>query len=506
MPPAMSELAQELTAAARDLAGLLRDAPPEDGADAEKLLAACTSAERSLTDLHGAPRTAGPAEFQARAGRRHEAGNLLHQVAGYCQLLQAESAYARGAASEVLARIGGLVVRLNELLALDREQSLLAARGNTGPAEEPARSQPVAAEQTSPFGKAVPSVNAPQPGCVLVVDDDPSNREVLSRLLIRLGHEVRTAASGRAALELLESEDLDLVLLDLNMEELDGYHVLAQMQRDSVFREIPVIMVSAVDDVESVARCIEQGAADYLPKPFNFKLLQARVSACLARRRLHEQALEFQRSLKAAHRRAEEVLYDVFPHAIVEELKTTRDVRPQRHENVAVMFCDVVDFTAFCERRDPQEVVQLLRETFEQFEEIVAREALEKIKTIGDCFMATSGLLRRVDNPVQNCLRAAQEMLAANAAGRAGWQLRIGLHVGPVVAGLVGKKQYAFDLWGDTVNTAARVQAAARPGEIALSAEAWQHVADCCRAESMGRFDLKGKGAVEVYRFRKLFA
>jgi CheY-like chemotaxis protein len=131
------------------------------------------------------------------------------------------------------------------------------------------------------------------PASILVVDDDPINRMLLSRDLERQGHRVATTEDGRRALAVLRAEPFDVVLLDVLMPELDGYETLAQIERDEKLRHIPVIMVSALEDMESVVRCIEMGAADYLPKPFDPVLLSARINGCLTKKRLHDLELEY---------------------------------------------------------------------------------------------------------------------------------------------------------------------------------------------------------------------
>lgn len=339
---------------------------------------------------------------------------------------------------------------------------------------------------------------------LLVVDDNENNRELLCRRLSKEGYEVLDAADGRQALAMLEERPFDLVLLDITMPGMDGYQVLEQIKRDAQWREIPVLMVTSIDDTDSVARCIEMGADDYLTRPVNPKLLQARVTACLNKRRLREQEQNYLRQIKQEQKHADELLYDLFPHPIVQELKATKTVRPKRYHNVAVMFCDIVDFTSYCDVREPEEVVRHLQDLFEAFERIVTEYDLEKIKTIGDCFMATAGLLKRVDNPVLNCVKSGLEMIQAAQSSAAGWQVRIGVHMGPVVAGLAGRKQYAYDLWGDTVNTASRVESVGTPDTITISGPAWQHIADQCRGDSLGHVDLRGKGPIEIFQFKRM--
>ena len=325
-------------------------------------------------------------------------------------------------------------------------------------------------------------------GSILVVDDNDINCDILSRWLRRDGHAVAVARNGQEALQAVRSQPFDLVLLDIIMPQLNGFEVLEQLKADDQLRHIPVIMISAFDQTDSVVRCIEMGAEDYLPKPFSQVLLKARIGASLEKARLQK--------------RSEELLHLILPAEIVKELKATNVVRPRRYENVAVLFCDVVGFTPFCDQNQPEAVVPHLQQLIETWEQIALRHEVEKIKTIGDAFMAAAGLLQPVTgHPVLHCIRCGQEMIASAQALPTHWNVRVGIHIGPVVAGVIGRRQFLFDLWGDTVNTASRMESHGVPGRITVSKTAWQHVAHCCRGESLGTVEVKGKGRMEMIRF-----
>jgi PAS domain S-box-containing protein len=216
--------------------------------------------------------------------------------------------------------------------------------------------------------------------------------------------------------------------------------------------------------------------------------------------RLHDLETAYLAEIEKEKQHADDLLHAIFPHPIVQELKSTNVVKPRRYENIAVIFTDIVGFTSYCDGRPPEEVIPRLQVLIEAFEDISVKHGLEKIKTIGDAFMATSGLLAAVENPVLACIKAGFDMISAVRSLTPDWQIRVGIHSGPVVAGLVGRRQYSFDLWGDTVNTAARIVDQAPAGEIALSATAWLRVRTRCRCESLGRMDIKGKGLLELYR------
>jgi adenylate cyclase len=341
----------------------------------------------------------------------------------------------------------------------------------------------------------------PAPPALLVVDDNEANRDMLGRRLTRLGYAVTVAVDGYDALDQVARMPFDLILLDVLMPGLDGFEVLRRLKANAALRHIPVIVLSASDEVDSAVRCIELGAEDYLPKPIDAVLLRARIGASLEKKRLRDQEILYLNEIDAERRRADQLLHVILPGEVVAELKATNGVAPRRYEDVAVLFCDIVGFTSYCDLREPHEVIPPLQGLVEAYEEVVSRHALQKIKTIGDAFMAAAGLLRPIDAPVEACVRAGLEMIAATQSLPTGWDVRVGVHVGPVVAGVLGQRQFLFDLFGDTVNTAARIESNGIPGSVTLSAAAWATIADRARSTSLGTVEIKGKGPLELFRF-----
>jgi adenylate cyclase len=334
---------------------------------------------------------------------------------------------------------------------------------------------------------------------ILIVDDDEMNRYTLARRLRREGYQDLTeAADGLTALALLRGHPFDLVLLDVMMPGMNGYEVLRTLKSDPALRGIPVIMISALDAVDGAVRCIELGAEDYLPKPFNPTLLRARVGASLDKKRLRDQEAAHLDQIRREQERSERLLHAILPPGAISELKATDRVAPRRYENVAVLFCDIIDFTAYCDRNPPEQVVAELQGLVEAFEGIVAGHGLEKIKTIGDALMATAGLLEGIEEPLPASIRCGLDLVAAARQAKPGWGVRVGIHHGPVVAGVIGRRQFLFDLWGDTVNTAARITACANPNSVFLSAALWLPIRGRCRARSQGHYELKGKGRLEL--------
>lgn len=355
-----------------------------------------------------------------------------------------------------------------------------------------------------------PSSGLIRGGVVLVVDDDEDNREVLSRRLLRDGCEVMLAETGRQALRMVRRYKFDLILLDIMMPEMDGMMVLGELKKDPKLSRLPVIMISAVDEIESVVRCIELGADDYLPKPFNRVVLRARINALLERKILQDNEMrktaELERALldiEEAKKKTEELLLNILPPSVAEELQAHGTVQPMYFEDVTIAFADFVGFTLSTEQLPADELVEVLHQYFTAFDNIMKRYGLEKLKTIGDCYMFVGGLpIRSTSHPVDTVL-AAFEMLRVteNMAkdGRTGWQLRIGIHTGPVVAGVVGIHKFTFDIWGDAVNFSSRMEASGAAGRVNLSPNTFARVKDFFSCEKRERVKLKDGREVEMY-------
>jgi adenylate cyclase len=298
---------------------------------------------------------------------------------------------------------------------------------------------------------------------VLVVDDDSVNRLLLSRSLEREGHRFATAEDGRRALEMLRAESFDIVLLDVVMPEIDGFEVLAQMQSDGELRHIPVIMISALEDIESVVRAIELGAHDHLPKPFNPVLLRARINGCLTRKRLDDLERE----------RVRDVFSRFVPEHVVDEVlrRTDDDLRLGGVTlDGTVMFSDLRDFTRFAESLPADTVIEVLNRYVDAMSDAILDNGGTLVAYMGDGIMAAFGAPIEMAGHANCALDAAREMLHSRLPGFNGWlkanglgdgfRMGIGLSSGPITSGTVGsKRRLEYTTVGDTTNTASRLEA-----------------------------------------------
>ncbi|MCB0212078.1 MAG: response regulator [Anaerolineae bacterium] len=344
---------------------------------------------------------------------------------------------------------------------------------------------------------------AEEQGQILVVDDSLLNRRKLSLGLEQQGHTVTLADNGKQALHLLQQHQFDLVLLDILMPEMDGYQVLAKMKQDSVLRDIPVIVISALDEIESAVKCIEMGAEDYLLKPFNPILLKARIGASLEKKRLRDQEQAYLEKLQIEQEKSERLLLNILPKLIADRLKQGQSIIADSFDDVTVLFADIVGFTTLSSHIPPTQLVNILNEIFSMLDQLTEKHNLEKIKTIGDAYMVVGGL----PTPRADHARAIADMALEMQDAIAQLQLdsgqslniRTGIHTGPVVAGVIGAKKFSYDLWGDTVNLASRMESHGVAGCIQVTQETYSLLKNDYTFESRGLTAVKGKGNLPTF-------
>ncbi|QGX03634.1 adenylate/guanylate cyclase domain-containing protein [Beggiatoa leptomitoformis] len=342
---------------------------------------------------------------------------------------------------------------------------------------------------------------------LLVVDDKESNRDLLSRRLDRQGFHVDIAVNGLQALQKVQEFRYDLVLLDIIMPEMNGFQVLGAIKSDPALRHLPVIMISALDEIDSVVHCIEMGAEDYLQKPFNQVILNAKISATLERKRLRDMEQAYVEQIQREQEKSEKLLLNILPKPIADLLKRGVQTIADSFPDVTILFSDLVKFTELSAKISPVELVENLNEIFLLFDTLAEQHGLEKIKTIGDAYMLVGGLPTPRADHVEAVANMALEMVEAiqalNYRNHSCFQLRIGIHTGPVVAGVIGKNKFNYDLWGDSVNIASRMESQGLPGKVQVSQDTYQRIKHQFMFEERGFIDVKGKGKMLTYLLQK---
>jgi len=338
---------------------------------------------------------------------------------------------------------------------------------------------------------------------ILIVDDNPLNRELLSRRVQQQGHSAVAAENGRQGLAILQQQAIDVVFLDIMMPEMNGYETLEHIKGDPILRHIPVIMISAVDDMDSVVRCIELGADDYLFKPFNPVLLRARLAASLEKKRLRDNEQAYARQLETAQEKSERLLLNILPPPIAARLKAGQSIIADSFPDVTILFADLVDFTQLASRVPPHQLVAVLNTIFSCFDDLADQYGLEKIKTMGDSYMLAGGIpLPRADHAAavaEMALAMQAALLHLDTGLPAPFQMRIGIDSGPVVAGVIGTRKFIYDLWGDTVNTASRMESHGLPNAIQVTAATHARLQAHYHFTPRGPVEIKGKGMMTTY-------
>jgi adenylate cyclase len=357
--------------------------------------------------------------------------------------------------------------------------------------------------------------NVNTPANILVVDDIEMNRDMLCALLEADGHKAAVAENGRLALEKIKSNPYDLILLDVMMPEMNGYQVLEHLKSDHALRDIPVIVLSALDEIGSVVRCIELGAEDYLPKPFDPVLLRARIDACLEKKRLRDQEIRLRSQLEEwnktlEHRVQEQVtqldrlsrLKRFFSPQLAELIVSggAEDPLKTHRREVTVVFLDLRGFTAFAETAEPEEVMGVLREYHAAMGKLILEHEGTLERFTGDGMMIFFNDPVPVANPAERAIRMALAMRERVKELTVKWRklgYELGFGVGiaqgyATIGGIGFEGRWDYGAIGTVTNLASRLCGEAKPSQILVSQRLLGTVEELVEVEPVGELTLKG--------------
>tara|TARA_B110000116_G_scaffold265327_1_gene274376 strand:- start:697 stop:2322 length:1626 start_codon:yes stop_codon:yes gene_type:complete len=349
-------------------------------------------------------------------------------------------------------------------------------------------------------------------GNILIVEDDSSNLELLDKIISKSMHQTYCAASAKAGLEFLKDPqiDIDIVLLDLIMPEMNGFELLKIIKEDNALYHIPVIMLSGMDDLEATAECINIGADDFLFKPISTVLLNARIKNALEKKFFHDKELKYQEQIKIEQEKSDKLLLNILPRSIAERLKNGESLIADDFEDSTVLFADLAGFTKLSSTISATDVVMQLNSIFSLFDGLIVKYSLEKIKTIGDCYMLAGGVPKPISNHAESVVKMALDMLETieqiNTKTDQSLKIRIGINSGPVSAGVIGKEKFIYDLWGDTVNVANRMETFGANDKIHVSHNIFLQLEDLYSFDKREQMDIPGKGKMQTYFLTKKYS
>jgi adenylate cyclase len=327
---------------------------------------------------------------------------------------------------------------------------------------------------------------------ILIVEDTPANIQTLTATLKERGYQISVATNGRQALDIVGKVRPDLILLDVMMPEMDGFETCRRLKASEQWRQIPVIFLTAKTDTADIVKGFELGAVDYVAKPFNAHELLARVNTHLTIDRLH--------------RENERLLLNILPAPIAERLKSGDEHIADKFAEVTALFADIVEFTKLAASMAAPSLVEWLNDLFTRFDLAANELGIEKIKTIGDAYMAVCGLPEVCEDHSERVLQLAQRLIRIarefSAERGTSLHLRIGVNAGPVVAGIIGRRKFIYDLWGDTVNVASRMESHGVADAIQVTRPVFERLHDRYSFEARGSIEVKGKGQVEAWLLR----
>jgi class 3 adenylate cyclase/predicted metal-dependent HD superfamily phosphohydrolase len=334
---------------------------------------------------------------------------------------------------------------------------------------------------------------------ILIIEPDPIIQTGLKEILSGGGNNVIAVNTLQEAFPLIEKREIGIFLLDID-ELSHNASPFKLIRENSIFNNNYVILITQQDQQgPQLVRGISQGAVDHIVYPFSPNLVRSKI--------------EVFKSMFFKDQRIGQLLKNIFPETILDELSNNSKFSPKRVDNGVVLFTDFVDFSMKAKKQKPLSLLQRLEKYFTRFDEIIEKYNLEKIKTMGDAYMALSGVTENKPKAaVRACLAALEirefmqkEKDLAKALGREYWDIRIGLHMGPLVAGIIGSSKYSFDVWGDTVNIAARAESASKKGHVTITSTIYSQVSKYMEATPRGSIEIhKRGGEIEMYYLERL--
>ena len=324
---------------------------------------------------------------------------------------------------------------------------------------------------------------------LLIIDDDQKSQGELRQILRGKGNNTLIANSINEALPILSKKEIGILLINIDQSSFPGFETFKTIKEISSNKNIYIIaLTNHSNSGVKMVKGLNEGAIDFITKPFTTNLVEAKI--------------EVYKSLFYKDQRINQLLTNIFPETVLETLNKNGKFSPKKIENGVVLFTDFVNFSSKTRKIDPLQLLKKLEYYFTHFDEIIGRSNLEKIKTIGDSYMAIGGVTEKNDEPaIRACLAALEirnfmnnEKAVSEAMNVDFWEIRIGINMGPLIAGIIGEKKFSFDVWGETVNIASRAELSAIPNSINVTEAMSEKLAPYFEIHSRGKIDVKNRG------------
>lgn len=333
---------------------------------------------------------------------------------------------------------------------------------------------------------------------VLVVDDNKNNLDLMLVTLSEENFRLLAATSGERALKIAQKVPPDLILMDIQMPGIDGYETAKRMKSEIGLHDVPILFLSALNDLTNIVQCFAAGGVDYISKPFKKEELLARVNT-------HLRIKHLQSGIRDERDNIQSILNSILPTNVIEKLKTGSEPKPEHIPRATILFTDFVGFTSMMKELGATNGIQQLNQLFSAFDEITAHFGIERIKTIGDAYMAVAGVntnpkfaeLRTVLAAIK--IRDAVQYFNTLINLDRKWSVRAGIHAGPVVAGIVGNQKIAFDVWGNTVNVSSRIESHSNNNSVSYSEDVNEVVKSYIESAFVGEKELHNWGKMNVF-------
>ncbi|NOQ24811.1 MAG: response regulator [Bacteroidales bacterium] len=341
---------------------------------------------------------------------------------------------------------------------------------------------------------------------ILIIEDDPICEKIIHHILENTGQNLQLikAHNGIEALTILKKETPDLILTDWDMPNMSGIEFCKKIRANQDFENIPVIMCTGIKtSSENLKTAFESGVVDFIRKPIDKVELMSRVNSMLMLSESYQTIKKQKEEIEAEKEKSDKLLLNILPQEIANDLKEFGEIKPKLYKDVTVFYSDIVGFTAKTMKIDLHILLSELNDIVKAFDSIMDKNSCEKIKTVGDAYVAVCGLPTTNSKHAENIINAAIDTIAylkeRNKKSKYNWEIRVGIDTGAVMGGVIGTNKYIYDIFGDPVNTASRLEQNSKTMRIHLTETTYKLVKNKYEFEEQPPLEVKGKGKMKMF-------